>query len=211
MIAALEGKIEIIGEDSLVIKTTSGVGYVVFCSNGVISSAKIGKNINLFIETIVKEDSLTLYGFPSFKELIWFKSFLKIGGIGAKLGMSIISSFSISDIIFAIESEDKSFFCTVSGLGPKIAARIVSEMKKEPKKNAGLLQSTVLLNQEEQEISHYAETANIFGEIARDASLALEALGFQKNASYMAALAIVRENPASSVNEVIKLALKKLG
>lgn len=207
MIGYLEGKVKALGEDWLIIKTEGGVGYTVFSPATLLAKASLEQNLSIFIETIVREDSITLFGFASFKELAWFKSLLKVSGVGAKTALLILSSFQIGDIIYAIENEQKDFFTSVSGIGEKLAVRLVNEMKKEPKKNTQIITSTIISN-----YKHEEETPQISvkSSVVRDATLALEALGFQKYASNTACLAIFNENPKIELNELIKLALKRL-
>ena len=207
MISYLSGKIVVLGEDFIFLQTSGGVGYSVFCTSSFLAKAAINDVKELFIETIVREDAITLFGFESFKELTWFKSFLKVAGIGAKTGLSILSSFKINDIIFAIENEQKNFFTSVSGIGEKVASRIISEMKKEPKKNTSILTTTLVLNGLKEEMHSSSKLEN---DIIKDAILALEALGFARNLSYSACIKIINENKNIDLNSIIKLALKNL-
>jgi Holliday junction DNA helicase RuvA len=207
MIGFLEGEIKAIGEDFLLVKTSGGVGYVVFCPAGILAKQSLGNSTSLFIETIVKEDSITLFGFETYKELIWFRSLLKVSGVGAKIALLILSSFKINDIIFAIENGQKDFFTSISGVGDKLAVRLAGEMKKEPKKNASVLTSTLISNYTHEE-EKAPESASF--NLVRDASLALESLGFAKQNAYSVCLSAFNENPQISLSDLIKLGLKNL-
>lgn len=207
MISVLEGKVDIIGEDFISIKTSGGVSYLVFALYPIISKLSIGLNIKLFIETIVKEESITLYGFMNFKDVIWFRSFVKISGIGPKLAILILSSFGLQDIIFAIENGQKDFFTSVSGIGEKVAARIVTEMKKDPTKNSIILNSTLL---EHHEAIDDSSGTIIHSEIIQDAVLALEALGFSKSSVYQIVMNLASSNQGITLHEIIRLSLKKI-
>jgi Holliday junction DNA helicase RuvA len=207
MIGFLEGVVRAIGEDFLLIQTSGGVGYTAFCPAGVLAKQSLGGTASLFIETIVKEDSITLFGFETYKDLIWFRSLLKVSGVGSKIALLMLSSFKVNDIIFAIENEQKSFFTSVSGVGEKLAVRLITEMKKEPKKNTTNLTSTLVLNHiHEEEKPSESSTFNL----VRDASLAMESLGFSRQSSYSACLSVFNENPQISLSNLIKAGLKIL-
>lgn len=207
MISYLKGKIVSIGEDFIFIHTSGGVGYCVFCSSSFLAKTTLNEEREIFVETIVREDAITLFGFATFKELIWFKSFLKVAGIGARTALAILSAFKINDIIFAIENEQKNFFTSISGIGEKVASRIISEMKKEPKKNTSILTTTLVLNGTKEEIQMSGKIEN---STIQDAILALEALGFPRSTGYTACIKIINENNNIDLNSLIKLALKTL-
>ena len=109
----------------------NGVGYVVFCSNSTIADlSNIGEErIGLEIETIVREDQITLYGFASAIEKEWFLLLNKVNGVGPKMALGILSSISLENLSFAIASGDKAAFKPVSGVGPKLADRLITELK----------------------------------------------------------------------------------
>ena len=205
MISFLHGNVIVIGEDFICIQTSGGVGYNVFCPSGFLAKITLNAEIKLFIETIVREDAITLFGFETFKELTWFKSFLKVSGVGAKTTLSILSAFKINEIIYAIESANAEFFTSVSGIGEKVATRIITEMKKEPKKNTIINSTTLVLNKIIEE-----EVQTQISNIVNECILALESLGYNRSISYKVVLAIFSENPTISLNDLIKLALKKI-
>jgi Holliday junction DNA helicase RuvA len=205
MIGFLSGKIKLIGEDFIILQTDGGVGYTVFCLGTFLAKISLKQEVEIFIETIVKEDSITLFGFQSFKELTWFQSFIKVSGIGSRTALSILSAFPINDIIFAIENAQPDFFTSIKGIGEKVATRVINEMKKEPKKNTAILTTTIVAGKVE-ETPQNSSISNAVGE----AILVLEALGYQKPAAYKAAISIFNENPEISINDLVKLSLKKI-
>lgn len=208
MISSIEGKIEIIGEDFISIKTPSGVGYMVFVKTNLLSKLSILQEIKFFIETIVKEDSISLYGFETFSELVWFKSLIKVSGIGPKLALTLLSFLQVKDIISAIETEDKKLFTTVSGIGEKVATRIITEMKKEPKKNLAVITSTML--EKKEEIFDALDSKKMDSTLIADAIMALEALGFNRGSIYQVVSNVINENKSIQLQDVIKLSLKHL-
>lgn len=128
MIAYLEGKI-ITGRSSFIILEVNGVGYKVFCNNSQINQSD--KTLFFFIHHHTREDINDLYGFKSFEELELFEKLISVNGIGPKAGMSIMSFGSASKIIQAIVNSDASFFTAVPGIGKKVAAKIILDLKSK--------------------------------------------------------------------------------
>ena len=137
MIAKLRGIADTIGEDNVIIDV-NGVGYLVFASNRTLSKLVRGGEVCLWIETVVREDSISLYGFADQMEREWFLMLTKVQGVGARVCLSILSVLSPAQLAQAVAAQDKASFTRASGVGPKLAARIVSELKG---KTVGLPQS----------------------------------------------------------------------
>lgn len=123
----------------------NGVGYEINTGNRFTEKLPIGATVGLFVETIVKEDSITLYGFSSYEKKVWFNSLLKVSGVGAKSALSIIDTFEVQEIINAIIGNQFKVFQSISGLGEKISQRIVADLQKEPAKNIKYISSAVIL------------------------------------------------------------------
>lgn len=129
MIGKLKGFIDGYGEDYLVLDV-SGVGYVVHCSTRTLQNLKgRGEIISLIIETQVREDSIRLFGFDSEKERDWFRLLQSVQGVGAKVALAILSIHTTSELSSAIAFGDKTAIARAPGVGPKLAARIVAELK----------------------------------------------------------------------------------
>jgi len=128
MIARLKGIIEDIGDDWAVIDV-NGVGYLVFASGRTLARLAVGEAAVLFIETHVREDHIHLYGFADTLERDWFKLLTTVQGVGAKVGLAIQSVLSADEVSRAILSGDKAAITRAPGVGPKLAARIISELK----------------------------------------------------------------------------------
>lgn len=129
MIAKLKGIVDSIGDDWVVIDV-SGVGYQVFCSSRTLSELPPqGEAVALSIETHVREDHIHLYGFASAREREAFLLVTKVQGVGNKVALAILSALSPDQIAEAVAAQDKTPFTRASGVGPKLAARIVTELK----------------------------------------------------------------------------------
>lgn len=134
MIAKLTGVIDTIGETSLILDV-GGVGYFVSCSSRTLSTLGLkGEQITLFIETIMRAESLHLYGFKDQAEQDCFRLLTTVQGVGTRMGLALLSALSPADIYQAIASQDKTILTRADGVGPKLASRITTELKdKVPK------------------------------------------------------------------------------
>jgi holliday junction DNA helicase RuvA len=129
MIGKLKGVIDSYGED-FVILDVHGVGYVVQCSSRTLQKLpRPGEAAVLAIETQVREDSIKLFGFESETGRDWFRLLLTVQGVGSKVALGILSILSPGELASAIATQDKSMVARASGVGPKLAARIVAELK----------------------------------------------------------------------------------
>jgi Holliday junction DNA helicase RuvA len=129
MIGKLKGLIDSYGED-FVILDVNGVGYVVQCSARTLQKLpRPGEASALAIETQVREDSIRLFGFESENERDWFRLLQGVQGVGAKVALAILSILSPSELASAIATQDKAMVARAPGVGPKLAARIVAELK----------------------------------------------------------------------------------
>ena len=120
MIAKLRGIVDFFGDDSAIIDV-NGVGYLVYASNRTLSKLVKGSETTLFIETVVREDSISLYGFTSALEKEWFLTLTKVQGVGAKVCLSILSILTPQQLSQAIAAQDKTSFTRAAGVGPKLA------------------------------------------------------------------------------------------
>lgn len=129
MIAKLTGKIDWLGETSLVVDV-GGVGYLVHCSARTMRGLpSVGAPASLAIETVVREDSITLYGFLDPAEREWFRLLQTVQGVGAKVALAIFSALSTGELARAIAAQDKASISRAQGVGPKLAQRIATELK----------------------------------------------------------------------------------
>jgi holliday junction DNA helicase RuvA len=129
MIARLRGIVDRVGEGQAVIDV-GGVGYLVFCSGRTLSKLpEIGAAVALEIETHVREDHIHLYGFAEMSECEWFRLLTKVQGVGARVALAILTVLGPDELLQAIAAQDKTAMTRASGVGPKLAGRIVTELK----------------------------------------------------------------------------------
>ena len=128
MIGKLRGKVDAIGEGFLILDV-NGVGYEVQASARTLRNMKIGDDVALTIDTHVREDAIRLYGFASEVERSWFRTLQTVQGVGAKVALSVLSTFKPGELASAIAMGDKASIKRTQGVGPKVAERIVTELK----------------------------------------------------------------------------------
>src|SRR5690348_2892149 len=129
MIGKLKGIIDSYGEDFIIVDV-NGVGYVVHCSARALQSLPpTGDPVSLAIETHVREDQIRLFGFQSDIEREWFRLLQTVQGVGAKVALAVLSTLKPSDLASAISLRDKAMVARTPGVGPKVAERIVTELK----------------------------------------------------------------------------------
>jgi Holliday junction DNA helicase RuvA len=130
MIARLRGNVDAI-EDGRCIMDVGGVGYLVFCSSRTLGSLPESGMATLLIETHVREDAISLYGFATGAERDWFRLLTTVQGVGAKVALALLSSVSPDQLIAAISTGDKSALTRAPGVGPKLAIRICTELREK--------------------------------------------------------------------------------
>ena len=128
MIAKLKGVVDSVDADQAVIDV-NGVGYLVSASARTLRDLVVGGPATLLVETIVREDAIALYGFLQTTERDWFRILTTVQGVGAKVGLSILSTLSPDEIARAIAAQDKATLSRPAGVGPKLAARLATELK----------------------------------------------------------------------------------
>jgi holliday junction DNA helicase RuvA len=129
MIGKLKGLIESYGQD-YVILDVGGVGYEVHCSARTVQELPgVGQPATLSIETHVREDQIRLFGFVTEIEREWFRLLQTVQGVGAKVALSVLGTLKPSELASAIAMRDKAMVARTPGVGPKVAERIVTELK----------------------------------------------------------------------------------
>ena len=129
MIGKLKGIIESYGEDHVILDV-GGVGYLVHCSARTLQALPAaGEATTLSIETHVREDQIRLFGFMTDVEREWFRLLQTVQGVGAKVALSVLGTLQPSDLANAIALRDKAAVARTPGVGPKVAERIVTELK----------------------------------------------------------------------------------
>jgi Holliday junction DNA helicase RuvA len=130
VIAFVEGKVADVGADSAVVDV-GGVGYRVFCGPGTLAALKEGERARLHTHHLVREDQQALYGFRSVEELGFFELLITVTGVGPKVALSIVSSRPVVDLQLAILQGDEAVLTAVSGVGKRLAARVILELKEK--------------------------------------------------------------------------------
>ena len=224
MIGSLKGRIEYRGNDHICVDV-AGVGYIVYCSEKTLSSLPVdGEFITLFTDLVVREDLLQLFGFLTFAEKEWHRLLCSVQGVGAKGALAIQGILSVESLSRAILLSDWATIKTAPGVGPKIAQRIVNELKeKAPKVMAmGSIKSkkenqnidvidtmdNVMLN--EQLLDGTINKKENFQELQSDALSALVNLGYSQGDAASAIAQIVLEEDDYHVQDLIRNALKIL-
>jgi Holliday junction DNA helicase RuvA len=204
MIGKLRGVIDNITDEKCLIDV-NGVYYLVFISFKTAEKLRKLENnstTTLVIETIVKEDAIELYGFFNEQEKIWFLELTKVQGVGAKMGQKILSALSIDEIAKALTVSDLKAFTNISGIGPKLAVRITTELKESAKKLGVAVEFSELLEQKNIPISNQ--------QIIADGLSALENLGYKKHDCLKIINHFYQENSAITLENLITLSLREL-
>ncbi|MDP1750917.1 MAG: Holliday junction branch migration protein RuvA [Reyranella sp.] len=128
MIAKLKGVIDSVDTDSAIVDV-GGVGYLVSASARTLRDLVIGTQATVLVETIVREDAIALYGFLETAERDWFRILTTVQGVGARVALSILSTLSPDEIARAIAAQDRATLSRPAGVGPKLAARLATELK----------------------------------------------------------------------------------
>jgi Holliday junction DNA helicase RuvA len=129
MIGKLKGVIDSYGEDYLILDV-NGVGYQVHCSARTLAALPgPSEPATLSIETYVREDQIKLFGFASDVEREWFRLLQTVQGVGARVALSVLGTLKVSELASAVAMRDKAMVARSPGVGPKVAERIVTELK----------------------------------------------------------------------------------
>ncbi|WJS99302.1 Holliday junction branch migration protein RuvA [Novosphingobium humi] len=200
MIAKLTGILDDFGPDWAVIDV-NGVGYLVFCSGRTLSALGIrGDACTVYTEMQVSETDMRLIGFTTAGERAWFKLLTVVQGVGSKVALAILSALTVEELQRACAGGDAAMVARANGVGPKLAARIVNELKDKagalPVGPAGAAVS--------------AGVAMPEGNVAGDVVSALQNLGFKPNVAASATDAAIAElGEEAGVSALIRVALKK--
>jgi Holliday junction DNA helicase RuvA len=146
MIGKLKGVIDSYGEDNVILDV-GGVGYLVHCSARTLQMLpQPGEAATLAIETHVREDQIRLFGFTTDVEREWFKLLQTVQGVGAKVALAVLGTMKVSELAEAIAVRDKAAVARTPGVGPKVAERIVTELKDKVPKFTSLDPAVVQLS-----------------------------------------------------------------
>ena len=190
MIGKLQGIVDYIG-DGYVILLTGGVGYKVYTTEYLTHKS----TVELWIETIVREDSIRLFGFSNLQSQDLFNMLTGVSGVGPKVALAIMGTIKSDTLISAIATGDAKTIATAPGVGKKMAEKIIVELKNK----------------------FGGTSASIFTQISPDASsalpdllMALESLGYKRLDIIEMAQKLVNENPSADVSKLVPMALKEI-
>jgi holliday junction DNA helicase RuvA len=203
VIGKLRGVIDSYGEDFVVLDV-QGVGYVVHCSSRTLQALpSTGEAAVLSIETHVREDMIRLFGFRSDAEREWFRLLQTVQGVGAKVALGILSALDPGALATAIGTADKASVSRAPGVGPKLAARIVAELKDKAPAFGPVDPALIRLSAGVED--------NKGPQPARDAVSALVNLGYaQVQASAAIAAALKQAGDDAEAKTLIRLGLREL-
>jgi Holliday junction DNA helicase RuvA len=194
MIAKLAGVLDQLVADGAVIDV-GGVGYLAFCSTRTLSRLPpVGNAVRLLIETHVREDHIHLYGFDNTAERDWFRLLTTVQGVGARLALAVLSVVGPEELALAIGAQDRATLARAEGVGPRLAARIVNELRDK----AG----SVALAPPASAASS-PELAPIGDGPAADAVSALVNLGYRRTEAFGAVAAAARRIGAAAPAEML--------
>ena len=202
MIGKLTGKLDEIGPATLILDV-GGVGYEVTVPARTLAALPaIGGSLTLSIDTHVREDEIRLYGFASEHERAWFRALQTVQGVGARIALAVLGALDANELANAIALQDKAQIAKAPGVGPKVAARIVTELKDRMPALAPAIRpgggaaAPIMLPD---------------GLAARDAVSALTNLGYaHAQAAAAISLAVGKAGRDARAEELIRLGLKEL-
>lgn len=210
MIAKLSGLLDSIRDGQMVVDV-GGVGYLVFCSSRTLGMMPArGQPVSLQIETHVREDHIHLYGFGSDAERDWFKTLMTVQGVGAKVALSILGTLSPLELAQAIVAGDRATVSRAEGVGPKLAQRIVTELKDKAA-TVGLRAGVSSEPAVAMVTGAAMDGGGVDGELA-DAVSALVNLGYRRVEAFSAVTnASRRLGGTAAIGDLIRAGLKELG
>lgn len=192
MIDYIKGEITELTPASVTLET-GGIGYFINISLNTFTALENKTAIRLYIYEAIREDAYQLFGFLSKQERQLFLHLISVSGIGASTARMILSSMTASELEVVISSGNADMLKTVKGIGMKTAQRIIVDLKDKIKVSEGAQQSTL-----------------VNSEVAGEAVAALVMLGFTQVPSQKAVAKILKDKPDSTIEQIIKTALKML-
>lgn len=205
MIAKLTGVVESLGTDWVVIDV-NGVGYLLTCSSRTLARLMGGERASMVVETFVRDDRIVLYGFADTAERDWFRLLTTIQGVGARLALSVLGVLDPDQLTRAIAAQDKTALARADGVGPKVATRIVNELKDKVGNLALGTAAAVPASKGAPAAAPSADNAAL-----ADAVSALVNLGYGRSEAFGAVVAAGRGlGDSAKVADLIRLALKEL-
>ena len=206
MIAQLKGQI-VASDLTYLVLDVMGVGYQVFASGRSLSQlGGIGSEVTVLTELVVREDSMTLYGFASEGERSAFRLLQTVQGVGAKAALSILTVLTPDELAQAILAGDKAMVARADGIGPKLALRIVNELAQK----TGSLAGAGMAATSDATTSTDPQTA-AQNMVMQDALSALVNLGYSRTEAFTALQTAQKQDTDGDISALIAAALKQMG
>ncbi len=210
MIGKLTGRIGCRGSDHVLIET-AGVGYLVFVSERTLAGLPgPGEPVSLYTDLLVREDLLQLFGFPTLAEKEWHRLLMSVQGIGAKASMAILGTVGPDGLAQAIALGDWSAVKAAPGVGPKIAQRVVNELKGKAPAMMAMPGETLAEVVSEDTVIEPIRPQAVSSSAQADAMSALGNLGYGPGEAAAAVAEAVRDAPEAEASALIHAALKRL-
>jgi Holliday junction DNA helicase RuvA len=196
MIARLRGRLDSFDADHAVLDV-NGVGYLVWASSRTLSNlGAIGEEVVLHTVMLVSQDDIRLVGFGTGEERDWFRLLTSVQGVGTRMALAILSALSVDEVVRAVSAGDSAMIARAQGVGPKLAQRVVNELKD---KVGGIALG-----------SEGGVAAPKPGSLSADAASALLNLGFRPaEASTAVSKAEAELGPGATLDALVRTALKK--
>ncbi|NNN18810.1 MAG: Holliday junction branch migration protein RuvA [Acidimicrobiaceae bacterium] len=194
MIGSLRGVVDSLSPPNSLIIDVSGVGYLVHCPTDLLARVSGGEEMKLAISTSVREDAITLYGFETIQDKIWFEALRTTQGVGPSMALGILSSLSRSELVQAISTNDVALLKRVPGVGPKTALRLIVEMQGRLAHLVG-------------DGSFIGTSGSVNGSVVSDLKLGLISLGYSHD---QIRGVVDKVPPELSLEEMLRYCLKEL-
>ena len=192
MIGKLQGIVDYIG-DGFIILLVNSVGYKVFTAEYLTHKS----TVELWIETVVREDSIRLFGFSSLQSQDLFNMLTGVSGVGPKVALAIMGTIKSDTLISAIATGDAKTIATAPGVGKKMAEKIIVELKNK----VGGVSATLFASD-----ASMGATSSVLPDLL----MALESLGYRRLDIIEMAQKLVNENPSADVSKLVPIALKEI-
>lgn len=206
MIAQLKGQI-VASDLTYLVLDVMGVGYQIFASGRSLSQlGGVGAEVTVLTELVVREDSMTLYGFASEGERAAFRLLQTVQGVGAKAALSILTVLTPDELAQAILAGDKAMVARAEGIGPKLALRIVNELAQKTASLAG-----GGLQAASDGVASPDSTTAAQNAVLQDALSALVNLGYSRTEAFTALQNVQKQGTDNDISALIAAALKQMG
>ena len=206
MIAQLKGQI-VASDLTYLVLDVMGVGYQIFASGRSLSQlGGVGAEVTVLTELVVREDSMTLYGFASEGERAAFRLLQTVQGVGAKAALSILTVLTPDELAQAILAGDKAMVARAEGIGPKLALRIVNELAQKTASLAGGGLQAASDGVASPDATTAAQNA-----VLQDALSALVNLGYSRTEAFTALQTLQKQGTDNDISALIAAALKQIG